>query len=98
MEIVVGKACRVIVDAGVDMTALSRVLDLLERRIPIAAGARIWIVTGHTDMRKGMQGLALLVQAIDWRNPHIVGGRRAQDKQRNSPVRLQKGRAKSRLL
>jgi hypothetical protein len=32
MEIFVGKACRVIVDAGVDMTALSRVLDLLERR------------------------------------------------------------------
>lgn len=30
--------------------------------IPIAAGARIWIATGHTDMRKGMQGLALLVQ------------------------------------
>ncbi|MCP2132924.1 hypothetical protein ABH977_008285 [Bradyrhizobium ottawaense] len=25
--------------------------------IPIAAGARIWIATGHTDMRKGMQGL-----------------------------------------
>jgi len=32
MEIVIGKGCRVIVDAGVDMTALSRVLDLLERR------------------------------------------------------------------
>ncbi|MDA9393133.1 transposase [Bradyrhizobium sp. CCBAU 45394] len=32
MEIVSGKAYRVIVDAGVDMTALSRVLDLLERR------------------------------------------------------------------
>ena len=30
--------------------------------IPIAVGARIWIATGHTDMRKGMQGLALLVQ------------------------------------
>lgn len=30
--------------------------------IPIAAGARFWIATGHTDMRKGMQGLALLVQ------------------------------------
>jgi hypothetical protein len=26
--------------------------------IPIAAGARIWIAAGHTDMRKGMQGLA----------------------------------------
>lgn len=23
--------------------------------IPIAAGARLWIATGHTDMRKGMQ-------------------------------------------
>ncbi|MBJ7401909.1 MAG: transposase [Bradyrhizobium sp.] len=32
MEIVVGKACRVIVDADVDMTALSRELDLPERR------------------------------------------------------------------
>lgn len=32
MEIVVGKASRVIVDAGVDMAALSRVLDLLEQR------------------------------------------------------------------
>ena len=26
--------------------------------IPVAAGVRIWIATGHTDMRKGMQGLA----------------------------------------
>ncbi len=32
MEIVVGKTCRVIVDAGVDMTVLSRLLDLLEQR------------------------------------------------------------------
>jgi transposase len=32
MEIVSGKAYQVIVDAGVDMNALSRVLDLLERR------------------------------------------------------------------
>lgn len=32
IEIVVGTSCRVIVDAGVDTTALSRVLDLLERR------------------------------------------------------------------
>ncbi|MCP1972956.1 MULTISPECIES: IS66-like element accessory protein TnpA [Bradyrhizobium] len=32
IEIVSARAYRVIVDAGVDMTALSRVLDLLERR------------------------------------------------------------------
>lgn len=37
--------------------------------IPIAAGARIWIATGHTDMRKGMQGLALLVQEGFGRDP-----------------------------
>ena len=28
----------------------------------IPPGARVWIAMGHTDMRKGMQGLALLVQ------------------------------------
>jgi len=32
IEIVVGTTCRVIVDAGVDIGVLSRVLDLLERR------------------------------------------------------------------
>jgi hypothetical protein len=26
--------------------------------IPIASGVRIWIATGHTDMRRGMNGLA----------------------------------------
>jgi hypothetical protein len=30
--------------------------------IPVAAGARIWIATGHIDVRKSMQDLALLVQ------------------------------------
>lgn len=28
----------------------------------IPAGARVWIAMGHTDMRKGIQGLALIVQ------------------------------------
>ena len=37
--------------------------------IPIPTGVRIWIATGHTDMRKGMQGLALLVQEGLGRNP-----------------------------
>jgi transposase len=30
--------------------------------IPVPSSARIWIATGYTDMRKGMQGLSLLVQ------------------------------------
>jgi transposase len=30
--------------------------------IPIPSGVRVWIATGHTDMRRGMRGLALTVQ------------------------------------
>jgi len=36
----------------------------------IPSSARVWIALGHTDMRKGMQGLALLVQQGLKRNPH----------------------------
>jgi transposase len=36
----------------------------------IPSGARVWIALGHTDMRRGMQGLALLVQQGLKRNPH----------------------------
>jgi len=28
--------------------------------IPIPTGVRIWIATGHTDMRKGMQRLVFV--------------------------------------
>lgn len=37
--------------------------------IAIPAGARIWVATGVTDMRKGMHGLALLVQEGHKRDP-----------------------------
>jgi transposase len=30
--------------------------------IPVPSGVRVWLATGHTDMRKGFNGLALLVQ------------------------------------
>ncbi len=39
--------------------------------IPIPPGVRVWIATGYTDMRKGMQGLALLVQQQLKRDPHV---------------------------
>ena len=38
--------------------------------IAVPSGARVWIATGHTDMRKGMRGLALLVQEGLKRDPH----------------------------
>jgi transposase len=38
--------------------------------IPVPIGAQVWLATGHTDMRKGFDGLALLVQETLKRNPH----------------------------
>src|SRR5690606_14333591 len=41
----------------------------LEGAAMIPPGARVWIAMGHTDMRKGMQGLALLAQQALGRDP-----------------------------
>ena len=38
--------------------------------IPIPSGMRVWIATGHTDMRRGMNSLALLVQEALKGDPH----------------------------
>ena len=38
--------------------------------IPVPFSARVWIATGHTDMRRGMNGLSLLVQEDLKRDPH----------------------------
>ena len=35
------------------------------------SGVRVWLATGHTDMTKGVQGLALLVQEDLRRDPHV---------------------------
>jgi transposase len=38
--------------------------------IPLSTGVRVWIAAGHTDMRRGMQSLALQVQEGLERDPH----------------------------
>ena len=38
--------------------------------IPIPSGVRVWLATGHTDMRKGFGSLALLVQETLKYDPH----------------------------
>ena len=45
-------------DGGAD----ARLEGAVAAMIPIPSGVRVWIATGHTDMRRGMQGLALQVQ------------------------------------
>ena len=32
--------------------------------IPVPSGVRVWLATGHTDMRKGFPSLALQVQEV----------------------------------
>jgi transposase len=38
--------------------------------ISLGSEARVWLATGHTDMRKGFNGLALQVQETLRRDPH----------------------------
>jgi transposase len=38
--------------------------------IPVPAGVRVWLAVGPTDMRRGMNGLALQVQEALRRDPH----------------------------
>jgi transposase len=38
--------------------------------IALPIGVRVWIATGHSDMRRGMQGLARQVQEVLHRDPH----------------------------
>ena len=38
--------------------------------IAIPSSVRVWLAAGHTDMRRGMQGLALQVQEGLRRDPH----------------------------
>lgn len=38
--------------------------------IPVSSGVRVWLATGRTDMRKGFDGLALLVQETLRHDPH----------------------------
>jgi len=38
--------------------------------IAIPSNVRVWLATGHTDMRRGFPSLALLVQESLKRDPH----------------------------
>jgi transposase len=64
-----------------DSGIIARLEGAVAAMIPIPSGGRVWIATGHTDMRRGMQGLALQVQESLKRDPHggdlyIFRGRR----------------------
>jgi transposase len=66
--------------------------------IPIPSNVRVWIATGHTDMRRGMRSLALTVQESLKRDPYagdlyIFRGRRTEAS--SSGLRRRTGRYRS---
>ncbi len=42
--------------------------------IPVPSGVRVWLATGKTDMRRGMNGLSLQVQETLGRDPFLCVG------------------------
>ena len=51
--------------------------------IPVPSGVRVWLAVGHTDMRRGMNSLAVQVQQVLRRDPHagdlyVFRGKRGQ--------------------
>lgn len=40
--------------------------------IPVPVGVKVWLATGHTDIRKGFASLALVAQEVLKRDP--LGG------------------------
>ena len=62
---------RVLVDCAVDVEALAA--DHARARdaamMPLPTGVRVWLATGHTDMRKGFATLSLQVQEVLRRDP-----------------------------
>jgi transposase len=61
--------------------------------IPVPSGVRVWLAVGRTDMRKGMNGLALQVQEQLKRDPHarplyVAGTGRRDCRDQRSPVGL----------
>jgi transposase len=50
--------------------------------ITVPGNVRVWLATGHTDMRRGFRALSLLVQGTLKRDPHagdlyVFRGRRS---------------------
>ena len=71
MEVVSVNGRRVIVEPDVDVEALLRIMrgSGNAAMIPIPTGVRVWLATGHTDMRCGFPSLALRVQEILKKDP-----------------------------
>lgn len=63
VEIALPNGRQVIVPVGVDPEGLARILSVVDKAmIAFPAGVKVWIAGGITDMRRGMNKLALKAQ------------------------------------
>ena len=71
IELLNGRRVRVKQDADPGCAeAYSRYLKgAAQTMIPVPTGVRVWLATGHTDMRKGFPSLSLQVQEVLRRDP-----------------------------
>ena len=71
IEIEFADNVRVRIPASVSPALAAAVVEALAATmIPVPSGVRVWLAVGRTDMRKGMNGLALQVQQALGRDPH----------------------------
>ena len=69
--------------------------------IPVSGGVRVWLATGVTDMRRGMNTLALQVQEDLGRDPHagdlyVFRGRRGEPRHLYEGVYCVRGQPETR--
>jgi transposase len=74
VEIVLIDGRRLAVEGALNVEVVLRLARGLEApMIPVPMGVKVWLATGHADMRKGFASLALQVQEVLRRDP--LGGR-----------------------
>ncbi|WP_458098337.1 IS66 family insertion sequence element accessory protein TnpB [Roseomonas sp. WA12] len=51
--------------------------------IPVPSGVQVWLAVVHTDMRRGMSGLAFQIHKALGRDPHAGGCHALRDRRGN---------------
>ena len=74
IEIAMAGGVRIRIEGAVDPAAVTAAVAAVRGApaavIPLPSDTRGWLATGHTDMRRGMNGLALQVQEVLRRDPY----------------------------
>ncbi len=70
IEIDLAGSYRLRISGGIEARRCGWFLTYWNGDDPGSSGVRVWLAVGRTDMRRGMNGLALQVQQALGRDPH----------------------------